>query len=51
MLDQFCWSTEAGDSVAAARASAIADDYAQALDILKAFSSVSQPLYRPVQST
>lgn len=36
LLDQFCYCTEAGDAERAAKASAIADDFAQALTVLKA---------------
>ena len=40
MIDQFCWSTEVGDAIAASRASAMADDYAKALDVLKIVSGI-----------
>lgn len=35
LLDQFCYCTEAGDAECAAKASALADDFAQALVVLK----------------
>ena len=42
MIDQFCWSAEQGDAESAARASAIADDLAQALDVLKTAAGINK---------
>lgn len=50
LLDEFCYSTENGNTERAAEASALADDFARALSVLKQATYPASEMLDPVRS-